>query len=162
MDVPDLTVELLDQLAAGPFVGISMYTGSTMSDGRLASAVLSEVSTEVWAWLVDHCWLVSCNDSCVSRSGPDSGWGAWLEIIGAHPELRLIVAHLGLPIAAPPSKPGVAPWTTAECQERIADVLALAAYPGPRVKLSGFYALTTPGHDYPHVAAWGYVESLLR
>ena len=31
-----------------------------------------------------------------------------------------------------------------------------------RVKLSGFYALTTPGYEYPHQAAWPYVEELLE
>ena len=36
----------------------------------------------------------------------------------------------------------------------------LAQYPGPRVKLSGFYAATDPGYDYPHRAAWPYVEAL--
>ena len=44
----------------------------------------------------------------------------------------------------------------------MADVTALAEFTGPRVKLSGFYALTEPGYDYPHRAAWPYVESLLE
>ena len=39
-------------------------------------------------------------------------------------------------------------------------MLALAEFPGPRVKLSGFYAL--PSHDFPHAAAWGYVVALLK
>ena len=29
------------------------------------------------------------------------------------------------------------------------------------VKLSGFYAVSDPGHDYPHEAAWPYVERLV-
>lgn len=29
------------------------------------------------------------------------------------------------------------------------------------VKLSGFYAVTEPGHDYPHRGAWPYVQVLL-
>ena len=40
-------------------------------------------------------------------------------------------------------------------------VVDLAVYPGVRVKLSGFYALTSPGHDFPHQAAWPYVEQLV-
>lgn len=28
------------------------------------------------------------------------------------------------------------------------------------VKLSGYYALTDPGYDYPHDAAWPYTEVL--
>ena len=31
-----------------------------------------------------------------------------------------------------------------------------------QVKLSGFYALTTPSHAYPHTAAFGYVQLLLE
>ncbi len=38
--------------------------------------------------------------------------------------------------------------------------LSLAKFPGPRIKLSGFYALTTPSHDFPHEAAWPYVECI--
>ena len=38
---------------------------------------------------------------------------------------------------------------------------ALAAFPGSRVKLSGFYALSDPGYDYPHEVTWPYVEALL-
>ena len=30
------------------------------------------------------------------------------------------------------------------------------------MKLSGFYALTTPSHAYPHTAAFGYVQLLLE
>ena len=41
-------------------------------------------------------------------------------------------------------------------------VLALAEYPQVRVKLSGFYALSKPGYDYPHRAAWPYVQSLVE
>ncbi len=41
-------------------------------------------------------------------------------------------------------------------------MLALARFAGARVKLSGFYALTTPGYDYPHRAAWPYVAALLE
>lgn len=30
------------------------------------------------------------------------------------------------------------------------------------MKLSGFYALAAPSHDFPHTQAWGYVETLLE
>ena len=153
--VYELTLERLEELALGPWVGISLYTAGEEWAG------LAAVPAEVWSWLIQRRWLVSVNDMCLSR-GPESGWAAWLRIVEAHPELRLLISHLGLPAAAPPSVPGVAHWTVEECRERIADVLALAACPGPRVKLSGFYALTTPGSDYPHEAAWGYVQALLE
>ena len=40
--------------------------------------------------------------------------------------------------------------------------MALAGFPGVCVKLSGFYALTVPGYDYPHRNAWPYVVALLE
>jgi len=49
-----------------------------------------------------------------------------------------------------------------EARKALQPVLDLAACSGPRVKLSGFYALSDPGHDYPHRAAWPYVEALLE
>ncbi len=158
--VPELTVDRLEALA-DPFIGVALYTASKMDDGRLESAALQEVPSNVWEWLVRRRWLVSVNDVCLSRS-PDSGWAAWLNVLEDYPELRLLVSHLGLPEAAPDAPPGTAHWTVEQCRERIADVLAFAAYPGPRVKLSGFYALTSPSHDYPHETAWGYVEALLE
>ena len=161
--VRELTVKRLEQLAEGPFLGVSIYTAwAKLEDGRSESAALPEVPAAVWAWLVRRRWFVSVNDVCLSRSA-ESGWAAWLEVVKAHPELRLLISHLGLPAPAPPETPmGTAHWTVAECRERIADVLAFAAFPGPRVKLSGFYALTSPSHDYPHKPSWGYVEALLE
>ena len=41
-------------------------------------------------------------------------------------------------------------------------VTQLAKYPGVCVKLSGFYSLSSPGHDYPHESAWPYVEQLSK
>jgi L-fuconolactonase len=79
----------------------------------------------------------------------------WLKILQRHGELRLIVSHLGLPPRVSESPP------EREARRAMADVLALAEFPEVRVKLSGFYALTDPGYDYPHRAAWPYVEALL-
>ena len=41
-------------------------------------------------------------------------------------------------------------------------ITELARFPDVQVKLSGFYALSSPGHDYPHESAWPYVEQLLK
>jgi predicted TIM-barrel fold metal-dependent hydrolase len=46
--------------------------------------------------------------------------------------------------------------------EAIAPLLSLAIFPGMKVKLSAFYALTDPGYDYPHQAAWPYAEALAQ
>lgn len=137
------TIEALAQLRADGFVGVSFYIfGPERVDALLG------ISDEVWAWLVSRRWLVSVNSK-----GDD--WNAWQDVLGRHPELRLVVSHLGLPprqVRAPGPR---------DAQTAMASVLALAEFPQSRVKLSGFYALTDPGHDFPHCAAWPYVEALL-
>ncbi len=137
------TTEELTRLQADGFVGVSFYIfGQDRVDALL------RISDEVWSWLVSKRWLVSVNSK-----GDD--WNAWQEVLTRHPELRLVVSHLGLP-----PKQAEAP-DAAGAREAMASVLALSGYPQARVKLSGFYALTDPGHDYPHRAAWPYVEALL-
>ena len=83
------------------------------------------------------------------------GWRRWAAVCRSHPELRVLVSHLGLPEAPPQG--AAATWTAADYRQQLEKVLALAEYPGVRVKLSGFYALTKPGHEYPHADAHGYV-----
>ena len=177
--VSELTVAKLEELAASPtpWVGITMYTG-TLDPPE--NTTLHTVDPAAWSWLAARKWFVSVNDGCTGRSDA-SGWPHWLEVVRAHPELRLTCSHLGLP----DSFPADSTPTLDECRERIAEVLALAEFPGPRVrstyphkhaataaaskwrwcgqvKLSGFYALTTPSHAYPHTAAFGYVQLLLE
>ena len=137
------TTEELTRLQADGFVGVSFYIfGQERVDALLG------ISDEVWNWLVSKRWLISVNSK-------DDDWNAWQEVLTRHPELRLVVSHLGLP-----PRQADAP-DAAGAREALASVLALSRYPQSRVKLSGFYALTDPGHDYPHRAAWPYVEALL-
>ena len=137
------TTEELTRLQADGFVGVSFYIfGQERVDALLG------ISDEVWNWLVSKRWLISVNSK-------DDDWNAWQEVLTRHPELRLVVSHLGLP-----PRQADAP-NAAGAREALASVLALSRYPQSRVKLSGFYALTDPGHDYPHRAAWPYVEALL-
>ena len=65
------------------------------------------------------------------------------------------MSHLGLPPAAEH-----APDETV-VRAALGSVFELAKFADVRVKLSGFYALTTPGYDYPHQAAWPYVGALV-
>eukprot|EP01052_Picozoa_sp_SAG31_P010629 SAG31_NODE_586_length_13839_cov_22.698544_13_plen_327_part_00 len=132
------------------------------SPGKIAGIALSSagggealaaVDAAVWEWIDRRCWLISQNNS-----GP--GWLNWLPILKAHPTLRLLIAHCGLPEQSPPSEREI-PAPPEVYAERLAEVLALAQFAGPRVKLSGFYALAAPTHDFPHRGAWGLVEALL-
>jgi L-fuconolactonase len=142
-DPAGLDVTTLEQLARERFVGLSLYLFDPP-----ALAALGEVPDPVWSWLEAHCRLISVN----SRG---EHWGAWVPILERHPDLCLLVSHLGLPLVVehPPDEQAA--------RRALESVLALARFPGVRVKLSGFYALTTPGYDYPHRAAWPYVEVLL-
>jgi L-fuconolactonase len=136
-----LHVPALEGWRRGGFVGVSLYLF-----GADEVAALGAVPGAVWAWLAERRWLVSVN----SRG---EAWRAWGPILERQPELRLLVAHLGLPPRrAAQEEPGAA--------EALAPVLALARFPQTFVKLSGFYALSDPGHDYPHRQAWPYVAAL--
>ena len=135
----------IDQLEAWRsqgFVGLSMYIFEQAQ--REALLALDE---RFWSWLVDRHWLISVNSQ-------GENWRVWLPILERHGGLRVVASHLGLPprVAAAPG--------AAEAKHAIAEVAALSRFPGPRVKISGFYAMTEPGHDYPHTPAWPYVEAI--
>ena len=139
----NLEVSALEKWQRESFIGLSFYLFNPQQ-----TSALGQVSNEVWLWLAQQRWLVSVN----SRG---EHWTAWLPVLERQPDLRVLVSHLGLP-------PAVAPTPAeATAEQALQEVLALARFPDVRVKLSGFYALTHPGYDYPHQAAWPYVEVLL-
>jgi L-fuconolactonase len=78
------------------------------------------------------------------------------ELLTALEGCALLVSHLGLPgrFARAPS-PGAA-------RETLAPLLALAAHHELHVKFSGLYAISDPGHDFPHAAAAPFVEAVLE
>ncbi len=138
------TLKGLEDLRRAGAVGLSFY----IFDPADAKA-LRLIPHDLWAWMAEHRWLVSLN----SR-GPLLE--SWQMILSHCPQLRLIVSHLGLPpAAAQPPDPGTA-------SRSLKELTALAAFPHTAVKLSGFYALTQPAYDYPHRAAWPYVQALIE
>ena len=137
-----MSVDSLGAWHSQKFCGVSFYIF-----GDENRAALAAIPTECWDWLEHHNWLISVNSK-----GDD--WGAWKPILEQFPQLRVVVSHLGLP-------PKVAlPVPEEEARAAMQPVLDLAAFPGVHVKLSGFYAISDPGHDYPHRAAWPYVQAL--
>jgi len=140
-ELEKLSQEALESWRRQGFIGISIYL---FDEGN--TSLLNQVPDEVWTWLVANEWLLSLN----SR---DEYWQAWLK---RHEMLRVLISHLGLPpaVSEPPAQQ--------LAEQALAGPLALAKFPGPRIKLSGFYALTAPSHDYPHVSAWPYVEPLRK
>jgi L-fuconolactonase len=140
---PDqLTIDQLVTWQAQRFVGITFYLFTPES-----AAALSLVPREVWRWLADHAWLISVNST-------GDHWFSWQAILTATPELRLLIAHLGLP-------PGttVAP-SMDEARAVLTSVRQLASFPHVYVKFSGFYALAQPGYGYPHSPAWPYAQAI--
>lgn len=143
-DPAGLSIAMLERLARERFVGLGLYL---FEDSDLSA--LARVESDAWAWLERRRWLISVN----SRG---ERWTAWLPILERHPNLRLLVSHLGLPPAAEQ------PLDSGTAGGALAPVLDLARFAGVRVKLSGFYALTALGYDYPHQAAWPYAAALLE
>jgi L-fuconolactonase len=140
----DLSIEKLESLASQRFVGLSMY----LFDDNLLDAV-NQIDDTIWNWITEQHWLISINSRApyIER---------WYPILDRHPNLRLIVSHLGLP-------PAMAQAPSSEtARQALASLLGLAKYPGPHVKLSGFYALADPGYQYPHQPAWPYVQEALN
>lgn len=139
-----LSVAFLEQRHAQKFAGLSMYLMSPEQVTAMAS-----VDDAVWDWLIVHQALVSVN----TRGG---AWKAWPAILKRHPKLRLLISHMGLPgkWASVPNKQ--------QASEALASVLALAAYPEVQVKLSAFYAISDPYHDFPHPQARPVMDQLLN
>ena len=135
-------IEQLEELRQQGFIGISIY----LYDGQATK--LATWPEEIWSWLDEHNWLITVNSDT-------DGWSSWPGVLERFPELRLLVSHLGEPpqTALPPE-----PDTAAAVLQTVTD---LARFPGVSVKLSGFYAVSDPGHDYPHEAGWPYVEQLV-
>ena len=143
-DPARLDVPLLDAWKEDAFVGNSLY----LLDEHAVTA-LPLVPDETWAWIDREHWLVSVNST-------GDHLAAWTPVLERHPDLRLLVSHLGQPRAVADAP------DAATAQRELAAVCSLASYPGVHVKLSGFYALTEPRYAYPHRAAWPYVEVLLE
>ena len=143
LDAPP-NLKQLEELHRQRFVGISLYVF-----GEEKVKALGQIADEVWSWITQHRWIVSLN----SRGNDLIGW---VPILDRHRELRLVVSHLGLPprVSTPPSRN--------EALVAMDEVVNLARFPGVHVKLSGFYAFSDPGHDYPHRSAWPYVEVLVE
>ena len=135
------TLSDLERWQQQGFVGLVMYTRPEQD------AALPNVPEAIWAWLAERHWLIS-----VVVKGGD--WSAWNPILARHRSLRLVIGHMGSPprTSSPPSPD--------QASTALSKVIALSKYPGVQVKLSGFYGITEPRHDYPHTAAWPYVQVL--
>lgn len=69
---------------------------------------------------------------------------------------RVLFSHLGLPGRRQ------APLQLDEARAELASLIALASRPHVAVKFSAPYAISNPGHEFPHAAAAPFVEALLE
>lgn len=139
----ELNVKRLQDYHAQQFAGLSMYLMSPQDIEALAT-----VHDDAWAWLVEHQALISVN----ARS---AAWQAWPAILKRHPKLRLTISHMGLP-----GKYKSVP-TQEQATDALAAVTAMAVYEQVRVKISAFYAISDPYHDFPHPQAQPFMDHLL-
>lgn len=140
----DLSVKALESWASRRFVGVSLYLFAEEVVDSLVN-----VADDVWSWFEQRGMLISVNSTGVH-------WRGWHAVLERHPQLRVLVSHLGLPPVAEDTLP------LERAREQLSDVISLTMYPQVRVKLSGFYALTCPRYDYPHEKAWPYVQALVE
>lgn len=84
-----------------------------------------------------------------------TAWGymsSVAEVAAAHPELTLIVDHLG--VTQPPSEIGDQPWGALD------EVLALGRFPNVALKICG--AETLSSSPYPYSDVWPYLSRMLE
>ena len=137
-------LEQLEEWRGQGFIGISLYVFEKLEIQGLAG-----IKDEVWNWLECNGWLISVNSS-------GGRWSLWKPILEKHPRLRLAASHLGLPskFSRTPSRD--------EAFKMMSPLNELYEFPEVHVKLSGYYALTDPAHDFPHEAAWPVTEVILK
>lgn len=137
-----ISIKQLEQWHAQRAAGISLY----IFDEQHANA-LSAIPEAIWRCLENHHWLISLNTAPEYLT-------AWQPILQTYSQINLLISHLGLPLCV------ASPLSDSAAKQQLQHILALSAYASIHVKLSAFYALTAPGHDYPHRAAWPYVKTL--
>jgi L-fuconolactonase len=128
------------QVPSAPFVGVSVYLASPEEAKRF-----TQWPPEIMRGLNDEEMLVSVNavPEALAVAGP---------ALRAVDGCRILISHLGEPgtYAAVPSRD--------DAQSALEPLLALSNAMHVGVKLSGLYAISDPGHAYPHAAARPFVE----
>jgi predicted TIM-barrel fold metal-dependent hydrolase len=143
LEVRNLHATNLESLLVLGFEGISLYifSESEVSD-------LLAVDESLWAWLVDHNWMISVN----SKS---KFWDGWLEVMRTQPELTLLISHLGLPSVDPQN------LARMSIAQELSAVEKLHKYPNVYLKLSGFYALEQVNPTYPYPSLRNYLSYIV-
>lgn len=131
-----------EDLMASGHCGIALYL-----DADLARIVATWPQA-VWRPLQEAQSILSLN---VSRDALP----AVATLARAHSECSFVISHLGDPgrYRYPPS--------AIEAVHLLAPLLDMAVLPNAYVKVSGLYAISDPGYDYPHSQATEFVDLVL-
>lgn len=140
----DLTVSNLEKLLTLGFEGITLYI---FSDVQVAE--LRAVDKFVWAWLLDHKWMVSVNSK-------GSYWNVWLDVLNEWPELTLLISHLGLP------RVDSGHLTNDDIAIELSTLKKLHNFANVYLKLSGFYALEQAQPAYPYPSLRNYLLYIIN
>ena len=140
----DLQVSQLENLLSLGFEGITLYI---FSDQEVKD--LRAVDDSVWAWLVDHAWMVSVNSKAHC-------WNAWLDVMNKWPHLILLISHLGLPNV------DAKHLTHDDIARELNTIGKLHGYTNVYLKLSGFYALEQEDPIYPYSSLRNYLQYIVN
>jgi predicted TIM-barrel fold metal-dependent hydrolase len=124
-------------------VGITLYIQESSAAKALTSWPIG-----AWRSLNERRAIISLNVSLEFVS-------AFTPLARDNPDCRFLVSHLGMP------GPYTSPPTTVEAEEKLGPLLRLAILPNIFVKISGLYAISNPGYDYPHRAAAPFIQLVL-
>ena len=140
----NLQVSQLENLLSLGFEGITLYI---FSEQEMAD--LSAVDDSVWAWLVDHNWMVSVNSKAHC-------WNLWLDVMSMSPDLILLISHLGLPTV------DIGHLTNDDIALELSAIGNLHRYTNVYLKLSGFYALEQEEPIYPYPSLRNYLHYIVN
>lgn len=111
----------------------------------------AEVEARSRRWLRDVATVSAERHALLSVNAVPGAHPALAELVDRHPELRVVLSHLGLPGVAPnPHSP------------ELASLRKLVADGSIWVKISGLYATSAPSHNYPHPEADAWMDWLLE
>lgn len=139
VEVRNLHVASLEGLLNLGFEGISLYI---FSEAEIVD--LLAIDDSVWVWLVEHKWMISVNSK-------GKCWDSWLEVMRSHPELTLLISHLGLPSV------DVEQLELTDIALELDTIKKLHKYINVYLKLSGFYALEQFVPTYPYPSLRNYL-----
>jgi hypothetical protein len=143
IEVRNLQLSNLESLLTLGFEGISLYI---FSESEITD--LLAVDESVWAWLVDHKWMISVNSK-------GKFWDSWLQVMNSRPELTLLISHLGLPSV------DAEHLTLTNIALELSTIEKLHKFKNVYLKLSGFYALEQVIPTYPYPSLRNYLRYIL-